>query len=382
MSGTKILHLVSSLSRGGIEMWLLHMLRTVSREDWEMDVCCKANTFGVLAPAVRELGVNILHCPLRPTVVGFVRSLRRILRHGKYDILHIHVNAHSGLAVYAAKTLGVRTITTFHNTVFEPQVRFTKLPFIRQIRMLYAKISLDYAVANSNLVTACSRASLDSVCKHRTPPAGRTFLLYLGTPEPPHLTPQFKSFFRKSLSVSLTDPLVLHVGSFSSQKNHEGLLKVFGRVLQSIPNAHLVLVGEGPLRDSVEKKVKKGRLDYSVSFLGLRDDVLSIMQSCDVLLFPSHFEGLPIVLIEANAAGLPIVASKIPEIEEAFQDGRNAILHDPHDVDGMAECVVKVLINRDFRLSLAKSGRERYSKMFSADAAATRLITLYQKVLE
>ena len=161
-----------------------------------------------------------------------------------------------------------------------------------------------------------------------------------------------------------------------------GLLDVFERVRHDLPTARLLLVGDGPLRASIEGDVKKRSLTAFVSFLGLRDDVLYIMQSCDAFLFPSLFEGFGLVLTEANAAGLPVVASRVPGITEAVEDGTTALLHDPQDVDGMAKSVVGILCDSDYARGFAKRGRKRHAELFSTEAAVDRLIGLYQRALD
>ena len=379
MKPTKVLHLITWLVRGGLEMWLLDMLRILPRTAWEMDVCCKGHDVGYLTPLARELGANVLHCPLGPTTIPFVRRLTRILRQGRYDILHVHISGYCGPAVWAARKAQIPVITTFHNTLFAPSLWWTRLPVLSHLRRLYFRYSISYALRHSDVVTGVSRGVLDSVCGSRRLPPRRARVLYLGTPTPAPLSPKE----RHSLRIALAPhgPLILHVGRFCRQKNHSGILDVFERVLKSAPNAHLILVGDGPLRDAVERDIKKRRLGHSVRVLGLRSDVPSIMQSSDVLLFPSFHEGLPIVLTEASAAGLPVVTSRIPGITEAIEDGLTGLLHDVQDVDGMATSVLKILHEPDFRRKLADAGKTRHAARFSMEAAADRLTALYQDVL-
>jgi len=378
MKPKKVLHLITWLNRGGIELWLLDMLRAVPRTEWEMDVCCIGKNLGTLAAEARQLGASVLHCPRWPMILSFARRLQCILREGQYDILHTHVAVNSGPAVKAAQKQGVPVVATFHNTVFAPSSRWVRLPLVRGLRALYTDRSVGYAVDHSDVVTGVSQGVLDSVCAKRVPPPESARVLYLGAATPAPLSLEQKREFRDSLSVCGDDPLILHVGRFHKQKNHLGLLDVFERLLQSVPAAHLVLVGQGGLRVSVEKSVHQRGLASRVHFLGLRDDVSTIMQAADILLMPSLHEGLPIVVMEAGAAGLPLVASRIPGIVEGVEDGVTGFLHDVQDVSGMAQSVANILLDADCRRRLAAAGKERHARLFSRETSADRLTTLYE----
>ena len=106
-------------------------LQQMPRNKIAMDACYKGPHEGKLANQVRAAGARLLHCPLGPTVVPFVRRLTTILVRGQYSLLHVHTQAHSGPAVYAAKSSGIPVITTFHSTQQPPQTSFTRVPGIR-----------------------------------------------------------------------------------------------------------------------------------------------------------------------------------------------------------------------------------------------------------
>ena len=119
---------------------------------------------------------------------------------------------------------------------------------------------------------------------------------------------------RDELGISGDSFVLCHVGSFSKPKNHEFLIRVFKKVLSYKPNACLVLVGGGVLEDSIRKLVADEGLDGKVLFLGKRSDINNVLKSSDVFVFPSLYEGFGIAVLEAEAAGLPIVVSdKVPE---------------------------------------------------------------------
>ncbi|MBI4965614.1 MAG: glycosyltransferase [Desulfomonile tiedjei] len=354
------------------------MLRVIPRDACRMDVCCKGDDKGPWAWQAEELGAEVYHCPLRPSHIGFMRGLERLLKTGRYDVVHNHLGVYSGFPVWISHRAGVPVISTFHTTrIDDPHNWWLRLPILTQLRRLYGRISINYAVRNSELVTGVSKGVLENMAPDKCRISGQCRVLYLGTDVPPAPTPQSRVDFRTALGLSAQAPLVLHVGRFMEQKNHVGLIAIFERVLLDCPETKLLLVGEGILKESIKALVENLGLGTSVLFLGHRNDVADIMRNCDVFLLPSFYEGLPVVALEANAASLPLVGSRIPGLAEAVEEGRTAILHDVDDIRGMADSVVRLLTDPASARRLGEAGRERIQQEFSAEAGAKRLLELY-----
>lgn len=379
MSDLRVLHLIHGLNRGGIETWLISMLREISRDICAMDFCCKGSEVGVLSDIAEQLGARVFHCPLGFNHPKFGRQFRDILSTQKYTILHNHVEVYSGFPVWVAQGLGIPVISMFHNTHFPAQDRLTKLPVLRQLRSLYGAVSIRYALQHSEFITASSQAILDSLAipKYQLE---RSRVWYSGVTIADLKSSTDKIAFRQSFGWEGDTPIVLHVGRFAEQKNHLGLLKIFEKVRQQIPAAKLLMVGVGSLKSQIEAISTNRGLTDSVRFLGGRDDVPLIMSLCDVFLFPSLHEGFGLVSIEASAAGLPVVGSKIAGLLEAICDRKTGLLHDVDDYEGMAQSVILLLKDPDYAKSLASAGRERVIQNFSIPTSANRLLEMYQEV--
>jgi glycosyltransferase involved in cell wall biosynthesis len=175
--------------------------------------------------------------------------------------------------------------------------------------------------------------------------------------------------------------VVLHVGRFAEQKNHLGVLAVFRGVLREVPAARLLLVGDGLLRPLVEDRIKGEGLGHAVRLLGVRGDVSYLMKQSDVFLFPSLHEGFGVVALEANAAGLPVVGSRIPGLLEAVVPEETALLHEVADLDSLTASVVRLLRDPGLSRRLAQAGRDRARRLFSQQASAARLRECYATVL-
>lgn len=377
----KVLHLITSMTRGGIEKWLLTMAQTIPRTEIEMDFCCKGPTIGELAPVALELGAKIYHCPLHPTLVGYTRELLEILKREKYDIVHNHLEAHSGLGAWVANNSRVPVITSFHNTQFPPATAWTQSMGIRQLRHAYSRLSISYALKNSHTITGCSMGVLQSLYKGAgpIPPGARP--LYYGVEIPTLPSDEQRAAFRAEFGWHKSTPILLHVGRFAPQKNHDGLLSIFEQTLKSIPEARLLIVGHGPLETQIQANINARGLARNVIMLGARDDVARLMSLCDIFVFPSHHEGFGLVAIEANAAQLPVVGTRIPGLSEAIDEGKTGLLHDPKDIRGMANSVIRMLNDSDFRYALGRNGRARARRNFSVQAGARRLMEVYDESL-
>jgi glycosyltransferase involved in cell wall biosynthesis len=373
----RVLHLVTWLEPGGLEMWLLSMLKEIPRGAVGMDFCCKGPSVGTLARMAEGWGARVFHCPLRPDHLGFVTGLGRVLRAGGYDVLHNHLEAYSGVGAWVGRREGVPVITSFHNTEFPPQT-WTRLPGLRGLRQVYGAVSRRCAVRWSRYVTGCSRAVLSRV----GPPSGRPAagrVLYYGVPRRPRAAAPERDALRTEMGWPAGSPVIVHVGRMVAQKNHQGVLDVFGRVRAVVPQARLLCVGDGPLRAAVERRIAREGLAGHARCVGVRGDAVELMGRSDVLLLPSRHEGLGLVALEAGAVGVPVVGSRIPGLDEVVLEGENGTLHAVDDVAGMADSVVRILGDAEAAERLGEGGRRRVGDHFSVQASAERLAGLYRE---
>ena len=182
---------------------------------------------------------------------------------------------------------------------------------------------------------------------------------------------------KQSYQISEGTPTILHIGRFSEQKNHVGLIHAFQKVLKVYPNAILKLAGDGELRPEMEKLTVQLGISSNVYFLGIQSDVFDLLHHADIFILPSSYEGVPMTLIEAMGTGSPIIATNVGGVPDMLTDGLNAILVH-NDTDEIAESMITLIGNEKMRQCLGEEARKR-SVAFSSVIMAQKYAEIYAK---
>ncbi len=306
----RILHVVGGMNRGGVETWLMNVLRNIDRERYHMDFLVHTDQPRAYDDEVRALGSRIIPClhPDRP--LRYARRFTQVLReYGPYDVVHSHVHHYSGIPLMLARRAGVPIrIAHSHNDTSRVDRAAGRL------RRLYLQTMEGLIRVETTCGLACSQPAAAALFGVRWANDQRIQVLHYGI----DLTPfrqalaEDRCVVRRQLGLPDNAIVVGHVGRFAPQKNHRFLIEIFAEILRHEPRAHLLLVGDGPLRPQVYAQVCALGLNDHVTFAGLRGDVPRLMVGAmDVFLFPSFYEGLSLVLVEAQAAGLRCVVSDV-----------------------------------------------------------------------
>lgn len=305
----RILHVFGKLDRGGAETMIMNLYRNINRRKIQFDFVVHTDDVGDYEPEILKLGGKIYRIPKYKGTNHFqyVQVWKKLLdQHPEYEIIHGHVRSTASIYLYVAKQKGRITISHSHSTTsgkgFSSNVKNLLQKPIRYIA--------DYLVAPS--YEAAVWLFGNKVIKK-----SNFFIIKNSIDAKKYVyNEQVRTKIRKELSID--DKFVIgHVGRFHQLKNHEFLIDVFYKVLKEQKNSILLLIGEGDLYSELRKKVQKLGIDEQVIFLGKKENVYDYYQVIDIFVFPSHFEGLGLVAIEAQASGLKtIVSTQIPK--EAF----------------------------------------------------------------
>ncbi len=381
-SKRKVLHLVTWMNQGGIETWLLRYLGIANSSDsWHADILCRGKDEGRLADAARQLGAKVDHLPFANNSDASVAKLANYLKVNRYDIVHGHLNALNSVVVKAAKMARVPVLAMYHNERLYPQrsglLHSLSLPLVK----FYTDRLVRYSTRNADFIAPVSHAVLHELERINRGTMSNSAVIYLGTPEASVQTKEQRRHIREAVfKVGEKEKIVLHVGSFTNQKNHFGIVDAFVKVHARHPEARLVLVGSGNLVPKVQSRADNSSAKDAIQFLGLRSDVEQLMLASDVFFLPSFHEGLPIVVMEAFAAGLPVVGSRIPSLVEAM-GGITFSLAPATDHDSLASILSRVLSDATFADQLRAIGHERNRCDFSLSASTERLHKAYLQLL-
>jgi glycosyltransferase involved in cell wall biosynthesis len=304
----RILHVVGGMNRGGTETWLMHVLRHIDRDRFQMDFLVYADQQYAYTDEIQALGSQILSCPTPAKPWIFAANFKRILRNNaRYDIIHVQVHLFSGYVLHLAQQAGIRArIIHSHNDTssIESTANWK--------RKLYSVLMKWWIDRNSTVGLAASHMAAVDLFGSSWEHDSRWRTLYCGVDLAPFSAPIETANIRTELGIPADAIVIGHVGRFESQKNHQFLIEIAAEIAKMEPNMRLVLAGIGSLRTEIEAKVMQMGLSEKVIFLGTRPDVPRLMRGLmDVFLFPSRYEGLGLVLVEAQAAGLPCIFSDV-----------------------------------------------------------------------
>lgn len=291
----RILQVVTYMGRGGIETMLMNYYRHMDRTKIQFDFLVHREFRADFDDEIEALGGRIYRVPpMNPLKSSYRKALDAFFREHPYEIVHCHLNYKSGVVLSAAKKAGV-PVRIAHAHTAGMSAGFAKLARIL-MKPLIPKTATRFM--------ACGKNAGNAIFGNRA----YTLVPNALNAEPLRFCPERRLAMRRSLGLQ-EEYTIAHVGRFSAEKNHSFLLDVFAEVLKTEPSAKLVLAGDGDLRPAMEEKAAGGLPEGSVRFLGVRKDIPELLQAADVFVFPSRFEGLPVTMIEAQAAGLPCVKS-------------------------------------------------------------------------
>ena len=314
----KVLHVVAGLGLGGAETFLVNIYRNIDQEKVEFDFLTyyEENEIGFYDEEVIKLGAKIHNIqPVKSVgVVRFVSNLREVIKNGNYSIVHAHTDYNIGFAMLAAKMEGVKIrVAHSHNT----------RPVKKQ--SLYQKLygySMHYLINRyATVFCACSKKAASDL--FTTKNTERYVFIPNAVDMDNFLECDTDDIYKlkKSLEIPIKDKVIGHVGRYGKQKNHDFIIEIFDAVLKKRKNTYLVLVGDGPTRKDIEHKIHKLGIEEHVKILGLRKDIPTLMGVMDLFILPSLYEGFGIVLLEAQASGLPCVVSEHIQPEPDMQLG-------------------------------------------------------------
>lgn len=365
----RICHITKATGVAGSEKHLLMLLRGLDKAKYQVKLVLLVERDTPLDDYVlrfEEVGIQVKRVLIRGDVdLLLIWRLYRLLREGNYDLIHSHLIHADLYGTLAAKLAGVPIIvSTKHN-----ENVFRRHPF-------YAFLDRTAARFADKIITIS-----DSLKRFAVEVEGldveKIVRIHYGL-DPTHASTgdAARRSLRAELGIGRDRPLAAIVARLIPQKGHGYLLHAFKRVLGALPEARLLVVGEGYLREELESLAEELGVASNVTFTGFRRDVPRIMDGIDLFVLSSLWEGFGLVLLEAMAASKPIVATMVSAIPEIVLHGETGILVPPNDPELMAEGITKLLTQPTLARQMGCKGKQRLEQEFSAQKmiAATELL--------
>lgn len=361
----RVLWVVKGLGPGGAERLLVSMAEAVRRPGIEIEVAFVLPHKQHLRPALEELGVRTHLVGRGPRDLRWPWRLAQVVRGGDVDVVHVHSPLPGGVARLAAATAGrrrPRLVSTEHNQWGSHAVLTRALNA--------ATWSLD------DVHLAVSTEVADSVRPRRR--RARVEVVVHGVPlDAVRAAAAHREATRAELGLSPDDVAVLNVGNLRHQKAHDVLIAAARLVCAGHPAARFLVVGQGPLEAEVARWHAESGLGDRFRLLGYRDDVPRLLGAADVFCLPSRYEGYPVAVMEALAAGLPVVGSRVSGLVDAVSDGVEGRLVPPGDVDALAAALGELVDDADVRRTMAAAAGRRAGD-YDIRRAAERHLELYR----
>lgn len=360
----RVVHVVLSMDVGGLERVVLDLVREGRAAGQQLTVVCLEHP-GALAPQIESLGVNVLSTGKRPGLsLRTVANLRRVLLNLRPDIIHTHqlgALAHVRAAFYGRKRPAV--VHTEHGKHYAQR---------RRNRLLgrFGSGGADRFFCVSGDVAA-------EVRNCRVAPACRISVVPNGIDVAKFAYPKDDRNVRKELGISDDAPIIGTVGRLAEVKRQDILIRGFVEIARQFPKAHLMLVGDGPLGGQLRGLAADLGVAEKVHFAGYQAEPAAFVRAMNVFALTSRSEGMPLSVLEAWAAGVPVVASRVGGLTELIGQNSTGLLFDNGDVTGFSDSVVRLLRDGDLRQEIITAARHRVETEFDLRVMAGRYHTAY-----
>jgi glycosyltransferase involved in cell wall biosynthesis len=366
----RILFLSTSMGLGGADSQLLSAALGLRGRGHE--VCIVSLTaLGPMGLQARQLGLDTrsLEMPRGVPAPGGLARLRRIVREWRPDVVHSHM-VHANLMARALRLVAPvpALVSTIHN-VYEGGP------------VLMAGYRLSNRLVDH--MTIISQVAADRFIRERIVPRELLSVIPNGVDPEPYGPAAREAGQAQRRLLGLGQRFVwIAVGRFEVAKDYPNMLRAFAAVHKRRPEAVLLLVGRGSLKDEVERLAQELGLGSAVRFTGPRDDVPALLAAADGYVMSSAWEGMPMVILEASAAGLPIVATRAGGIGEVVVEGKTGFLVEPRDAQALGNAMVRLMgLPEAERRQMGANGRQRIHDGYTLARVVDQWEDVYRRVL-
>lgn len=362
----RILQVIDSLKYGGAQKLMVTFAEEAAAHNVEVVFACLSNSDSMpLASKIQDNGALVVNFPARRLFSpGRLIAFYRFVRQGKFSVIHSHLTYANILAYLIGWICSVPVISSLHSTAQDK----------RHSNFLRDNIEF-WALKNACRVMAVGQSVMQAYKF-----LGRNvFILPNAVEKGKVLSSEERDTIRKKLTGDATRPILISAGRLSPDKCFHDLLEGFALVHQQDTRVALVIAGDGVLRNALEARTADLGLEGNVFWLGMRDDIPSLLAASDIYVSMSQREGMPVAVLEGMAAGLPLVVTPVGDTPFIIRESEG-ILVSVHQSQEFAQAVLSLLADSNRRSLLGLSARTRAQSEYGAAKWFETLMNIYQSV--
>jgi glycosyltransferase involved in cell wall biosynthesis len=364
----RLMQITHDLAIGGLQQVVVNLCRTIDRDVFDVSVLC-LRELGAFAPELESLGIKVHFIPQEQGTdyLSFLK-VAKVLKENRIDVIHTHNTQPFVDGTIGALMSGVKTIVhTDHARDFPDKMRYMLAEWAVS-HFAYKVVGVsDHTSRNLMRYEKISPKKIQTIMNGI---AGDKFKITIDREKK-----------RRELNIRETGPVIGLGVRIAEQKGITYLLQAMPAVIQMFPDISLVIAGTGELEDSLKREARDLGIDKNVFFVGPRLDMPELLKLFDAYVLPSLWEGLPMVLLEAMAAGCPIIATDVGGNYMAVTHRVNGSLVEPKNPQKLAAEICTLLNDEKLRIQYAETGREIFANRFSAEIMTRQYEKLYLRIL-
>ena len=362
--------IIDSLRIGGAQKLVTQFVSAVSRQTIETTVISlRGDPVASNLDLIRSAGAEIESFPSHSLLdVRRLMRLIRYLREEKFDLIHTHLSYANILGCLAGRFAGIPVIATLHSTGHDPEQKSRLITRLEEVILRYFArriLAVGYTVASTFQDRLGSRA-MDIIPN--------------GVPAPIDFAPLARQQLRREIAGDENRVVIISIGRFVPAKGYEDMIEAFEILHRRDPRPVLVIAGVGKLFEKIKSQISELQLESVVNCLGARNDVPQLLAASDIYISSSHWEGLPMALLEAMMAGLPTVATSVGDIPKVVTP-ETGILVPPQDPACLAEALGDLVSMPEKARAMGAAARTRATQEYSLDIWIKRLTSLYEETV-
>lgn len=360
----RLMQITHDLAIGGLQQVVVNICRTINRDKFDVSVLC-LRELGEFVPEIENMGIKVFFLPQKAGTDYFsFLKVAKILRHERINVIHTHNTQPFIDGTIGALLSGVKTIIhTDHARNFPDKRRY----------MIAEWLMSHFA----HKVVGVSDHTSNNLVKYEHISQKKIATIVNGIDESKYDISVDKDKKRTELMIPQKGPVIGLGVRLSEQKGITYLLQAMPAVVKQFPDISLVIAGRGALENSLKEETRFLGIAEHVFFVGPRLDMPELLKLFDLYVLPSLWEGLPMVLLEAMAAGCPVVATDVGGVSKVIEDKQNGLLVAPRNPEQLAVAVIRLLADEQLRKEYTLKGLQKFKEKFSAEIMTKQYESIY-----